>query len=466
MPINLAEAASADLNPGRGGTGRVAGVGNFPGPRYGLPGYKASHNWEGQNDVDLLSPLIFDWKAYLLKYDKQIQDKSESGAKKDWLAKLKALKYPNCRQGRYHSHPPGGFSLKLYYDAHKAGMRLGAAPSCQSIAQSFLSQGIFQGKAWASTVSGEQKPLADGKEVAGGKVVPVPPSSWLLCKWRRGAAKQRKINMWDSLSSAYKLQQVYSRNIAAYDMVMSKLDGAMYGFKPSLDYTVTFWYRPQKRFIGQVFNFGESVDFKYGRRNSRKYWSPGCVQDGYNDQGVTLSFQVTTSMKHRYECAANKDGKGNVLDVIDAAVLNDFIKVGVRVLRASRRWRGGRTPSVDVPMRRRRDSSLPRRTSRRRRSSSRTSGRSTRPGRRGRDSSSESEIIAVTTSPRAAVRRDTCCVTASVLQYASLKFFLIIGGDRARARMRRTPRRPDAHGAEFLGVRGSRTLQNVCKCYV
>ena len=26
--------------------------------------------------------------------------------------------------------------------------------------------------------------------------------------------------------------------------------------------------------------------------------------------------------------------------------------------------------------------------------------------------------------------------------------------------MRRTPRRPDAHGAEFLGVRGSRTLQN------
>jgi len=305
MPISLAEAASADMDAGRGGTGRAAGVGNFPGPRYGLPGYKASHNWEGSNDVDLLSPLMFDWKAYLLKY--KVPDKTESGAKTDWLAKLKSLKYPNCRQGRYHSHPPGGFSLKLYYDAHKAGMKLGATPSCQSIAQSFLSQGIFEGKAWASAMPGEQTPLNDGKDVA---KTDLPASSWLLCKWRRGAAKQDKVSMWDSMSSSFKMEQVYSRNIAAYDMVMSKLDGAMYGFKPTVDYTVTFWYRPQRRFIGQVFNFGESLDFKYGRRNSRKYWAPGCTQNGYNDLGVTLAFQITTSMKSRYECKPNEDTNG------------------------------------------------------------------------------------------------------------------------------------------------------------
>ena len=111
-------------------------------------------------------------------------------------------------------------------------------------------------------------------------------------------------------------------------------------------------------------------------------WRPGVAETPV--MPVTMYLHST---KEAYARATNKDGKGNVLDVIDAAVLNDFIKVGVRVLRASRRWRGGRTPSVGVPMRRRRDSSLPRRTSRRRRSSSRTSGRSTRPGRRGRDSS-------------------------------------------------------------------------------
>ena len=111
-------------------------------------------------------------------------------------------------------------------------------------------------------------------------------------------------------------------------------------------------------------------------------WRPGVAETPVMPEKMYLH-----STKETYASATNKDGKGNVLDVIDAAVLNDFIKVDVRVLRVSWRWRGGRTPSVGVPMRRRRDSSLPRRTSRRRRSSSRTSGRSTRPGRRGRDSS-------------------------------------------------------------------------------
>jgi len=79
---------------------------------------------------------------------------------------------------------------------------------------------------------------ADGK---------VPPSSWLLCKWRRGGSKDKALTMWQSLNAPYQLNQVYSRSIRAYDTVLSKLDGAMYGFEPSDKYSVSFWYRPRVR---------------------------------------------------------------------------------------------------------------------------------------------------------------------------------------------------------------------------
>jgi len=102
------------------------------------------------SDVDFLSPLIFDWEAYKLKYSSKITDQSESGVKKDWIAKLDSLKYPDCRHGRKHDHPPGGFSLKLYYDMNRGDLALGATPTCKAIAQQFLSQGIFAATPWAS----------------------------------------------------------------------------------------------------------------------------------------------------------------------------------------------------------------------------------------------------------------------------------------------------------------------------
>ena len=69
----------------------------------------------------------------------------EKGVKEDWVAKLESLSYPNCRDGRKHDHPPGGFSLKLYYDANANTLNLGAAPKCINIARHFLTEGLFEG---------------------------------------------------------------------------------------------------------------------------------------------------------------------------------------------------------------------------------------------------------------------------------------------------------------------------------
>lgn len=294
--LQLDAAAANDVAPGGEGTGHFSGVNNVLGPKYGLPGYKASHNWEGQNDVDLLSPLIFDWRAYVVKYG----DKTESAAKTEWIAKLKSLKYPNCRQGRYIDHPPAGFDLKLYYDQNKASMQLGPTPTCLAIAQQFLSEGIFAASPWASSNAGDQKPFNDGVDVKG--KANIPASSWLLCKWRRGGGKMKGLNMWNSLNSGYKESQVYSRALRPYDMVMSKLGGAMLGFKPTREYSVSFWYRPVGRMKGELFNFGESVDYKYSRYNWRKYFSPGVKQHAYTTEGAVLSFQISTTKKRFWEC--------------------------------------------------------------------------------------------------------------------------------------------------------------------
>lgn len=49
----------------------------FPGPTYGLPGYKESHDW--LDDVDNFSPLVFDWKYYKAKCASAASCKDKDG---------------------------------------------------------------------------------------------------------------------------------------------------------------------------------------------------------------------------------------------------------------------------------------------------------------------------------------------------------------------------------------------------
>jgi hypothetical protein len=256
------------------------------------------------SDVDLLSPLIFDWKAYALKYDKQLSGPvSESAAKTDWLAKLESLSYPNCRQGKKHDHPPGGFSLKLYFDANQESLNLGATPKCSAIAKQFLSEGLFEGRALAPLkpkVYDGQYPENDGSDGE------VPASSWLMCKWRKGVGRIVELNLLDSfLTGTSTVQEAYSRAIRPYDMVLSNYDKAMYGFKPTASYTVTFWYRPVKRVVGEIFNFGESQDL-LDTQHRGVYFSPSARQARIVDPtGVELDFTVSTTGNRKNLCKGN-----------------------------------------------------------------------------------------------------------------------------------------------------------------
>merc|ERR1712072_145368 len=117
----------------------------FPGPRYGLPGYKESHNWV--SDYDVFSPLIFDAKYYALRYG--LKDQSENAVRSDWKAFLdnEANGYPkDCRQG----NPL--FSPQKYYRANphikeSLDMNDGGVETCGSIVRTFMKEGLLENQA-------------------------------------------------------------------------------------------------------------------------------------------------------------------------------------------------------------------------------------------------------------------------------------------------------------------------------
>merc|ERR1712022_104078 len=62
-PAYIADAGTAEPQGAYAeGTGYYKAMNNFVGPKYGLPGYKESHNWN--DDYDILSPLVFDYRFY------------------------------------------------------------------------------------------------------------------------------------------------------------------------------------------------------------------------------------------------------------------------------------------------------------------------------------------------------------------------------------------------------------------
>merc|ERR1711865_445103 len=119
--------AASDTNP----------TSNFPGPKYGLPGYKESHKWE--TDVDIFSPVVFD-----AKYFNAAQGNTDGGlaaAKKAWLEVVSddETKVPYCKQ----ASPL--FSLNTYYRANPAIKEATESGKCGQVLKNYLQSGILEG---------------------------------------------------------------------------------------------------------------------------------------------------------------------------------------------------------------------------------------------------------------------------------------------------------------------------------
>jgi len=125
---------------------------NMPGPAYGKPGYKESHNWE--KDSDLFAPVVFDWKFYQAMYDTELADMSEAQVRQYWVetANADAMVYPDCNQASSQ------FSMNMYYRANP-GLESTTGGVCKMIVEDYLNNGIYDGKPTA--LSAAEKTYSD-----------------------------------------------------------------------------------------------------------------------------------------------------------------------------------------------------------------------------------------------------------------------------------------------------------------
>jgi len=135
---------------GATGTGYETSIANFPGPKYGLPGYKESHKWE--SDYDRTSPLVFDhrmYKALIGVTAATAQLKSEAQLVTHWNAAIAANSAPNCPQGNIW------FNANSYYEMHKTQteFNMGGA-ECELIFKVYITEGVFAGYDTAKHVTG------------------------------------------------------------------------------------------------------------------------------------------------------------------------------------------------------------------------------------------------------------------------------------------------------------------------
>merc|ERR1719305_1422714 len=96
-----------------GGTGYFPNGVNFPGPKYGLPGYKESHAWEG--DYDIMSPLVFDYRMYgaLINEKLDANPFNEEDLKSHWINQISSAGSGKCPQGNLW------FNANHYLNLHK-----------------------------------------------------------------------------------------------------------------------------------------------------------------------------------------------------------------------------------------------------------------------------------------------------------------------------------------------------------
>merc|ERR1711970_608856 len=122
------------------GPGYFKRIANFVGPKYGLPGYKESHNW--QTGIDIFSPTVLNPVYYRAKYSFTGTDEE---LKKDWIDKLSSSINGACPKGRIDwdlnqyavNNPAAGVVKDENYVESPA--------TCMQILENFLSTGLFEG---------------------------------------------------------------------------------------------------------------------------------------------------------------------------------------------------------------------------------------------------------------------------------------------------------------------------------
>jgi len=139
----LGDPARSDASEAEMMAGQASGTQtlNMPGPRYGQPGYKESHNWEA--DVDVYSPTVFNQKFYAAKYGLAGQTEAEIKAAWKETGLAADATAPNCQQAN------SDFSLNTYAANNPAVME-STQGNCEKLLASYLSQGVFDGLSGAT----------------------------------------------------------------------------------------------------------------------------------------------------------------------------------------------------------------------------------------------------------------------------------------------------------------------------
>jgi len=125
------------------GPGYFKSIPNFVGPKYGLPGYKESHNWV--EDFDMMSPLTFDYRFYralILAEPSEAKAMTEEDLKTHFTSQVNQKEHPNCPQGTIW------FNANEFYNMHSNHKEFDmGGKGCKDIVRMFMTKGLFEG--WA-----------------------------------------------------------------------------------------------------------------------------------------------------------------------------------------------------------------------------------------------------------------------------------------------------------------------------
>jgi len=154
----------------------------LPGPTYGLPGYKESHDWV--KGVDFFNPVVFDAAYYQAKY--KVTEGGATQAKAAWFANMEKNTVGNCHQGN------SAFSLDRYAAAYPDIVK-SVGSNCGKMMKQYLETGLFEGKTAGNvltklSLNGKNEFLpAKGTRFRDGAIQPATDYTYTF--WYRADAK-------------------------------------------------------------------------------------------------------------------------------------------------------------------------------------------------------------------------------------------------------------------------------------